>query len=607
VACALSIAARSQAQEPTLADPAPLQPEHCAPEFSESVVAPVVSGQAVEAVEPLYVTSGSSLGRQNQLIGAVIRVRPLPNTTAGFLDRALECHRARLELGQIPATANDPFFLVGRTLGIEVTAARDGLRIAVRGETPEQGEQILARANATLETVAPPPPTPEEKPAEPFAFGDFTWLNGNNRQKTAILDTPYFTPEYLLDVNYTASTNHPLDHTVSGSTALSRDREITMQFMGFGGDFHYKAARARLMTQFGTRSTLVPRNDNSANRGGFDLPTALRYISEAYGGLHLDTWHGINIDAGIFMSYVGLFSYANFENWMYLPSFTSDNTPWFFNGVRIQMLPSDKVKIEPWIINGWQSYAKFNELPGFGMQVLYRPTESISVLSNSYVGWDTQNSPGRLRFHSDNSATVSYYHDKNNRTLPRAAFSVTADVGGEIGDGVTAFGAGSRFWNSAPAGQPGGEGNCTTATPCTQQFLSAMAYNRFWFFDGFLAWTAGVGVLHNPGRYLSLTPTGMASPMPQSLNVQAATAPFDTSPGTKFDAWDWSTGIQYMPNENITYDLEVNSRAANIPYFSGHGGVTSPDGYITTPSPAGWRPDLVKTDLRIIAALLVRF
>ena len=239
--------------------------------------------------------------------------------------------------------------------------------------------------------TAPPqeptsPPPAEEKPAEPFAFGDFTWLNGNNRQTKAILDTPYFTPEFLLDVNYTSSTNRPIDHTVSGSTALSRDNEITMQFMGFGGDFHYEQARARLMTQFGTRSTLVPRNDISANHGGFDLPTALRYVSEAYGGVHLDVLNGINIDAGIFMSYVGLFSYDNFENWMYLPSFTSDNTPWFFNGIRMQIFTSDKLKIEPWLINGWQSYAKFNEMPGFGMQVLYRPFEWMSVLSNSYVG-----------------------------------------------------------------------------------------------------------------------------------------------------------------------------------------------------------------------------
>ena len=117
--------------------------------------------------------------------------------------------------------------------------------------------------------------------AEPFAFGDFTWLNGSNRQHKAVLDTPYFTPELLLDVSYTASLNNPIDNTVVGSTALSRNNEFTLAFLGFGGDCHYESVRARLMMQFGSRATLVPRNDLSKNRGQFDLQTALRPGIEA--------------------------------------------------------------------------------------------------------------------------------------------------------------------------------------------------------------------------------------------------------------------------------------------------------------------------------------
>jgi len=118
--------------------------------------------------------------------------------------------------------------------------------------------------------------------------------------------------------------------------------------------------------------------------------------------------------------------------------------------------------------------------------------------------------------------------------------------------------------------------------------------------------------MHTPGRYLVLSPTGNASAVPQPLSIQgiqysSPTTGFDLSPGTQFDAWDAETGIQYMPNEQVTYDLEFNHRQASVPYFAGHGGVTSPDGYITTPTPPGWRPDLTKGDSRIIAALLVRF
>jgi opacity protein-like surface antigen len=458
------------------------------------------------------------------------------------------------------------------------------------------------------EPPPPPPPPVEERPAEPFAFADFGWLNGANRQHKALLDTPLFTGSFLLDFNYTTTANNPIDNTATGSTAVSRNNEFTLAFMGIGGDFHYEHARGRMMLQYGTRSTIVPRNDFSTFHGQLDLQTALRYVSEAYGGYHWDALHGINLDMGIFMSYVGLFSYDNFENWMYIPSYTSDNTPWFFNGARVQIFTSDKLKIEPWLINGWQTYGRFNEMPGVGFQVLWRPVGWFSVLANGYGGWDAQDNPGRFRFHSDNSAEVKYFDDPKAAFFDKAAFSVTFDIGGEQGDGVTPFGGSGteKIVNGVNVG-------CTIQTPCTQQFLSGMAYNRFWFFHDIVAFTFGGGFLHNPGRYLSLLPTGVASAIPQPLSIQGvqysplSPNAYDTNLGTKFDAYDFSLGLQYMPVEQVTYGLEYNHRHANVPYFAGHGGVTSPDGYITTAVPAGWRPDLVDTDDRVVFSALIRF
>src|ERR1039458_9588910 len=76
--------------------------------------------------------------------------------------------------------------------------------------------------------------------------------------------------------------------------------------------------------------TSPPRNDASAGVGQWDLRDAYRYLSEAWGGYHFNVNHGLNVDAGIFVSYIGLFSYYNFDNWTYQPSFVSSNTPWFF-------------------------------------------------------------------------------------------------------------------------------------------------------------------------------------------------------------------------------------------------------------------------------------
>jgi putative OmpL-like beta-barrel porin-2 len=114
------------------------------------------------------------------------------------------------------------------------------------------------------------------------------------------------------------------------------------------------------------------------------LDDAYRSVSEAYGGYHWDALHRVNVDAGLFMSYVGHYSYYQFDNWSYQPSYVSSNTPWFFNGVRIQIFPSDKLKIEPWIVNGWESYGKFNHAPGVGGQILWRPTGRLSLVANNY-------------------------------------------------------------------------------------------------------------------------------------------------------------------------------------------------------------------------------
>ncbi|HZD96471.1 MAG TPA: outer membrane beta-barrel protein, partial [Candidatus Sulfotelmatobacter sp.] len=199
----------------------------------------------------------------------------------------------------------------------------------------------------------------ENKPADPFAFADFTWLNGTARTKEPAFDSTFFTPEIRADVDYIYDFNHPSDDTIGGSSEVFRANEFQLTQLGVGGDFHFDNVQARVMTQFGMYSQTTPRNDASPARGQWNLADAYRYISEAYGGYHINKMHGINIQAGIFMSYVGLFSYYNFDNWAYQPSYVSSNTPWFFNGMRVQFFPTDKLKIEPWLVNGWQSYGRF--------------------------------------------------------------------------------------------------------------------------------------------------------------------------------------------------------------------------------------------------------
>ncbi len=430
-----------------------------------------------------------------------------------------------------------------------------------------------------------------QQTGEPFEGIDQTWQNGSDRRDSSVFkNSKYFTPSIMLDVNYNYSFNDPIDNTVVGSTAMARHNEIQLSALHFGGDFSYNNTRARIMTQFGTRSTVVPRNDYSPYRGQYDLADTYRYLSEAYAGYHFNKWNGINLDAGMFMSYVGLNSYYQAENWEYQASFTSDNTPWFFNGVRLQIFPNKNWKIEPWIINGWQSYGKFNSMPGFGGNITYMSSNSnLKVLTNDYYGTDAAGIPDRKRFHSDNSLLYRYYNNPNKKGITKMAFSLTGDFGFEKGGGVNGFKSDAV---KGPA----------------QYFASIMFYNRMWFAQNKMAWTVGGGYMQNPGRYLVLYPTGQASPLPNPNNpTQTAGAfPFSANIGDQFSGWDVSTNIDFMPSDNLTLRTEIVYRNSSVPYFAGHGGVTSQTGLTTTPLDPNWRPDLVKSETRLVLALLYR-
>jgi hypothetical protein len=423
-----------------------------------------------------------------------------------------------------------------------------------------------AQADSTARASAPT--------RQPFAFADFSWVPGNAGASDRPLAAGPFTGEFRLDDVYHYEFSNPSDGTISGSSEVFRHAEFQVTQLGIGGDLLYKNVIGRLMTQFGMYSVTTPRNDASPGRGQWQLDNAYRYISEAYGGYHWDALHGINLQAGIFMSYIGLWSYYNADNWTYQPSYVSSNTPWFFNGIRAQIFPTDKLKIEPWLINGWQSYGRFNDAPGGGGQIMWRPNGSLSIVGNQYVGKDVLGNVSRLRLHTDDSVMGKYY-DHPDRTLDKAAWSLTLDAGGESGGGVSFS---------------------------SQYFLGFMAYNRLWFHHDHFGLTFGGGAINNPGRYLVLLP-----PINRAT-AYSGTSYFTENPGDPFKAWDMQIATDYAPAPYVTFRLEYNHRHASVPYYAGSGGVTPPGGNQGSPGSvvAGWTPDLVKDENRLSLALLVK-
>ncbi len=470
--------------------------------------------------------------------------------------------------------------------------------------------QDAAAAAAGTAPAAPAGPPPVDLQT-PFAYADFTWMNSNSRNHDEVLDGKYFSGEFRVDTNYMYDYAHPIDHTLDETTEGERTGEFVIQALNVGGDFHAGNMQGRILTQFGAVSTAVPRNDSSYSQGQWDLADAYRYLSEMYAGYHLNVQHGLNIQVGDFLSYIGLFSYYSFDNWMYQPSYVSSNTPWFFTGMRVQWFPTNKLKIEPWLINGWQTYAKYNGREGVGGQILWRPTGNLDFVFNTYaLGRDVLYNPYRSRYHEDDSQEWKYY-ERPGKGLDRMAFTVTEDFGCESGGGVVCT-----------------HGN-VNGRPPAQNFTGIMAYHRWWFDKDMFSFNIGGGVVDNPGRYLALLP-----PI-NGANATSGSPYFTENPGDQFRGYDYQVAFEYMPSQWVTWHVEFTQRGAQQPLFAGPGGMTPPGGNNGAPQnyacsngansgfgfgslgqaqsacAAGgnggiWEPDLRKQERRWIFSLMVK-
>jgi hypothetical protein len=74
--------------------------------------------------------------------------------------------------------------------------------------------------------------------------------------------------------------------------------------------------------------------------------------------------------------------------------------------------------------------------------------------------------------------------------------------------------------------------------------------------------------------------------------------------------------FDYMPKQFVTLRSEYTYRHANVPYWTGAGGITPPGGAFDGINPAqsippnqlipGWTPDLRKSESRVTFAVLVK-
>jgi hypothetical protein len=269
--------------------------------FADSTATAIVAqNQTTNAQVPLTAAKAATNGIAPQgaeLVGAKPDVAPLTERERQLLERisrleehmsalkALEEHLIALEPKEAKVVTPDTSAIPGpadsaNTAAVPKIATRpEGLGAAAGSEakavatalppTSPAAPQQAPKEIASASTPADPPSAGQLATASPpaldlltpFADYDWTWLNGNPRNKDIAFDSKFFTPEIRADVTYSYDFNRPIDNSMGGSSELFRSNEVQLEQLGVGGDFHWNNVRARFMTQFGGYSTATIRND----------------------------------------------------------------------------------------------------------------------------------------------------------------------------------------------------------------------------------------------------------------------------------------------------------------------------------------------------------
>ena len=215
----------------------------------------------------------------------------------------------------------------------------------------------------------------------------------------------------------------------AGAAADTAKADPKPEFFGYVGvyygyDFNNPASLTRpgfiysenLHNQIGVNLALLgARYTSDLFRGTFAIqtgtypeanyaaePGVFKNIYEAWGGVKVakSLW----LDAGIFLSHIGLEGPNSRDNLTLTRSIMADNSPYYEAGAKLTYDPGKKWLVSVLAINGWQVIRDRNQNEALGTQVQFRPSPKWLLNSSTYVG-EGRNAPDSI------SRQIRYFHN----------------------------------------------------------------------------------------------------------------------------------------------------------------------------------------------------
>jgi hypothetical protein len=194
------------------------------------------------------------------------------------------------------------------------------------------------------------------------------------------------------------------DRSFAGGTLFttqpSRHNEFNVNLAFVEAKVDGAKVRGRFALQAGT--SVQANYSSEPTNGMVSGPSLARFIQEAVVGVKIadNVW----VDGGIFLSHVGMESWASRDNPTYTRSLVADYSPYYQSGVKITWNATPKFTAQLDIVNGWQNISENNQGKGAGVRLDYAVSPTGTV---SYYNLISQEAGTKLRVFNGVGAKVT--------------------------------------------------------------------------------------------------------------------------------------------------------------------------------------------------------
>lgn len=217
----------------------------------------------------------------------------------------------------------------------------------------------------------------------------------------------------FIDTYYSHNLNKPKVTERNYTTQADRNDEFNINLAHIEAKLETDRYRGRVALQYGTSVNANYLGESTNQR--LSNQFSVRNIQEAYAGMKIakNTW----LDGGIYFSPIGFESWISGNNWLYTRAMILDYVPYYTTGFRLTHELSSKLSLQFHLMNGWSIVTDNNRNKSFGFQVAYKPTSSLNLTYNLFIGNEAPTSSvtranGETILESrGNARETRYYHN----------------------------------------------------------------------------------------------------------------------------------------------------------------------------------------------------